>query len=1430
MFQNLFQNISDSKIATRKSWVVTNTSASSISSGTHILNRLSSERLKRDSTPEFNSSYHYQDEDVEFDSPSVPYDNLSNDSGYRNVSDLDTNNQLESANKQNDDNWQPGSIEMNNLSDANFEPGTSRRDTYSIASEVITKEQNVITTPRSILKSSKTVKPMRSRSSCRMVQFARLPKSNSKIKNSMSRLCSGSDFIVVDDDLNEADTPKSPKKSLQFNIEDNLDDDLAGVQPLDNSVSSLINSPILHDSSSNKSSSKRGSRGKKVLNLISSFEKRANETSKNSIKASDLLSMNGSNHKYTLSTNDSQEDIDLSQELSSNSRRINLTNILEADSFRNTSSDKGHNEILAREDNCESKDNIETSLLNNSHSENISNLNSEINSCKSPVTDTEHLVIVETENAEQIDAQCETSAIKHDVSHSVEKDCKTSTNKSLTISLNNHIDNNVQKDCSKVLDQNEVEMENCKSEAVEKSIKLKKDQLMQNNENELAIKCVDIRKDNIDVQVNNSELYEESPSMVIQSMAEIFHISDDLQTCSFGGPKANLTENSFEFIENSDQITKLSEENCVKKVDLSKNTKTNDKSDKIEEVSNKSITKHGDLNKSLVNSIEVQLEKIHEDEKNCSNSNEKQISIVDSITYTNSDKTMSNSVSDKTRSDDSNFKSNKNITNSILVNKSSIKVNANSVSKLPNIDKFTIQKNLSDSNTSLITDDASFDNNELIISSDAVSSNDQKNKTTDKNIITNNSQIKKFKLDDSKHSFKEQLNKSVNNEINAAIDYDNVKNCSSKKIVKVITESESSNTDETEDDENIILMDKNLEHTLNTSIGKPQYESTPWSLSKGSKMSPCRSTENSKKDVTEDYGDQKRNRSTSPFPDPETWSQMMKDFNESVKKVILSKNTTPNVQTTCKVLFNEMPKSNSLKIETAEQHEFLNNSDIKNSTLQSKNQTFTQHCSIKTQYLVNDSTVYDKVKRSPRACNKSLPKNDTKKLSNKKTAKKIQLSLPKTEDVSKSKSINDVISPNKINSVNNKITFKTNKQLRSMKSSTEFKADDNRFKREKKVTLKISEPETSEYEHNSSPSLQPTRRNLRKRLSVNEPMKSTRQHTGRRNKTLVKSSTDSESEVDSSKLINMTRTSKRSKQTNQNQSSHASPIKSKKNNSIFKINTTTRSTRSSVLMSDKIHKSPNIKSNKTKKTNTTKKTKTNLNSQSKILQSSKSVKSNTTSNSSGFETVSESEEESVQKSQSADDLQKKNSVKTKKKDVIIESTSLPEIRNLRRKITETSNNASPKLVTRSRKRAADTSTICQSNSKGQKRDKSSKIASSTASRTSNSPLKESLSDKKRTRNASKTTVVQMSNNSFPEIAVLGKTDKPKSNENTRAKKRRHNSEDTSIIDSAPLSVRQTRTAIAKMKENQIKKPSTSKSKIKNSETEKPKNAIKVKFK
>ncbi|XP_050061010.1 putative uncharacterized protein DDB_G0282133 [Aphis gossypii] len=1399
----------DSKSTPRKSWIVTNTSDNLSSIGAH--NRLSTQRLKRDSTPELNSSYHYEDEDVEFDSPDPPTPVLDSEQSVDiNIhdivdNDLPIDNQLE-LNDQDNDNLQSNTDNINKLTVSELEPSTSRRDTYSIDNRSIVIEENTTPAPRrSILKCSKTTKPNRSRSSCRMVQFARLPKTDSKIKSTKSRLNSGFNFIVTDDENNLIDSNQSTKNSLQFDVEE-YDDDLDGVQPLDISVSSLINSPILENSIK---SSKRGSRGNKVMSLVNSIEKRTNESPKHSIRASDLLSMNGSKHTETLSNNNSPNNANLLQESVSSSRRINLEDIFEAEDSLKTTCNIENETKKSPVKNVEIVSSPKKNLLNITDTEtipvdaatedesvnDINDLEGEyafapplnlpsMNSSSITVNDS-NLTFVGTEknsNSTKIINQLDTNS---KLDNSTE-DCTTSINEFLMKSDNieslvspnndtidetqhdnsNHSKNSMdekmctidietpnnitesskivnpkekehslkQKDDSEFVDDkcnNEVSTSKNDVQFAEK-VKPLKDELnpKQNDTVKLINKSSDLNFDQIDKQSYVSKAVEqtlngETPSIVVQSMSEMFNASIDEHETTHSQHKESLVETYIlvgkDNLQNSLEINEVNIDKCNKKL------------------SDKSVSSNDPLNNSIINAIEVQLDKIHTEINRNSNCNENK-TIVDSALTLNKQKTLtSNLVLEETDTENPTLKINdhlsNNSSNTLTVNEST-EIISNSVSILKSPAKDNVgnccltnvnNSNVSESSTKTAVDEpncvqninaSNEESNSLTktIPSDNLSKKNISLKST-KKITINLDQLKTAlganNSKESRKSFRSPIKESITPELRKI-------NSTKKTIAELIDLSSSS--DENENDQ-----DKNLDHSLVTSIGRPRYESTPWNWSKSSKTPFNSTTSVQPNETTKDNFAENENRCRDSTPtnlsDDENqlqgWSQMMKDFNESVKKASVNFNVNINITGKHKKkLFVINSKDSNIKNDISE--------------IKKKNSSQDSISSIMSHNISNESVQVIKPIRNESAQLRRSVLSD-KRRSNRST--KIQTSLIDNYDSAENSNTNEKILPRKNNSIVNKIDSGT-VQANSNCST--------------KSTSIISTSKSDNYATTSSSSKENS-----------YACSQTKKITTNQNSSFNSSSpSTSVNKIESNSLMKKygkvpTLATKLSLSTcnNETSSSSSSPnetqtfereLRRRKLNNCTSNNALSESNKLNLDKKNKMSRVVRSKSTKNSKTVKTKKStnlKTNKNSRSKRLLPSKPIKTSS-KDSSEYESSNETEE-STQKVQSVDSS-KSIKEKTKKKDVQIDNNllSLPTRRSQRGKIKMSDVSIQPRTL--SRKRAAIMSPLTQ-NSKDKKKVILSKALASPVSQTPNSPKNPSYALRRQN-----STVNQIPDKSLPE--------------------------------------------------------------------------------
>jgi len=941
-------------------------------------------------------------------------------------------------NDKDDDTLQFNKNEINQLSVS--EPGTSRRDTYSVDSRPIIIEENTTPTPRrSILKCSKTTKPNRSRSSCRMVQFARLPKTDSKIKNTKTRLNPGFNFVVTDDENNVIDLNRSTTNSTQFDI-DEYDDDLDGVQPLDISVSSLINSPIL-DNSINKSS-KRGSRGNKVMSLINSIEKRSNESSKHSIRASDLLSMNGSKHVETSPNDDYQNNANLLQESVSSTRRINLEDIFEAeDSLKTTSNIE--NETLAQEIkespvksveivsspktnsfNFTDTEKIPDNVFTEDVSKNDTNdleceytfalplILPKINSSSITVIDSDS-AFIDTENdfspTEIINNQFDKNSKLNISSHIIEE-CKspnellTKTDNverpaldhelSTTSTHDDYIDGTQRDkfDCyDKTVDEeictDDIETPNNIPELSEKNKPIEKEHTQkQNNGSEFVndnvctnevqpskndvrlvnksadLNLVQIDKQNYVSKVLEQTLNGETPSKVVQSMSEMFNLSIDEHETTHSQHKENLVE-TYVLMGKDDLENSLGVKE-IEKINLDKCNKT---------LCENSVLSAEPVNKSLMDAIEVQLDKMHCESDASSNCNENEIIPVDSTLNLNKQKTLSSNL-DLELTENLTLKINDNLSNNSL-NTLTVVGSPEIISKPKSPTKDNLSNDcLTDVDCSNVTElpartsvgetnsvqniDLNNEDSNITISPDNLSVENKSPKPIKKKLINLDQLKTALGSNDSK-----ELKKSVRLPINESIGHKHRKIDSTKRITEIYLSSSS-------DDEENDTTKKNLDHSLDTSIGKPRFESTPWNSSKSSKT-PFNSTasiqpnETSRNDSAENEDrprDESRSRSATPFGSQKEWSQMMKEFNESVKKASVNINTkTNNTSNRKKKLF--VTKS---KLSQASAQIPSKDSNMKNNTSEFKNNNSAQRLIKSSSTSNNTSYESGHVKRSLR--------------------------------------------------------------------------------------------------------------------------------------------------------------------------------------------------------------------------------------------------------------------------------------------------------------------------------------------------------------------------------------------------------------------------------------------------------------------------------
>jgi len=1323
-------------------------------------------------------------------------------------------------NDKDDDTLQFNKNEINQLSVS--EPGTSRRDTYSVDSRPIVIEENTTPTPRrSILKCSKTTKPNRSRSSCRMVQFARLPKTDSKIKNTKTRLNPGFNFIVTDDENNVIDLNQSTTNSTQFDIEE-YDDDLDGVQPLDISVSSLINSPIL-DSSITKSS-KRGSRGNKVMSLVNSIEKRPNDSSKHSIRASDLLSMNGSKHVETSPNDDSQNNASLLQESVSSSRRINLEDIFEAeDSLKTTSNVENETIQEIKESPVKSVSSPKTNSFNitdtekitdNDFTEDVTKNDTNDLECEYtfalplilPKIDSNSITVIDSDSAfvdsendfsptEIIDNQFDKNS-KLDISSHIIEDCSTSPNElltktdnvqrptldhelSTTLTHDNNIDekqrdksDSYEKTADEEMCTDNIKTSNNIMELSKKNKSIDKEHTQKQNDDDvctnevqpskndvrLVNKSIDLNLDQIDKQNYVSKVVEqtlngETPSIVVQSMSEMFNASIDEHETTHSQHKENLVETYVLMGKDDLQNSLVVKE--FEKINPNKCNKT---------LCENSVLSAEPVNKSLMDAIEVQLDKIHSENDASSICNENEIILVDSTLDLNKQKTLTSNL-DLEVTENLTSKINDNLSNSSL-NTLPVVGSPETIFKPKSPVKDNLSNNcLTDVDCSNVTElpartsvgeinsvqniDVNNKDSNITIPPDNLSVKNKSPKPIKKKLI-NLDQLRTALGTNNSKEFK----KSVQSPLNESIGHKHHKIDSTRRITELcLTSSDDEN--DTND-----TKKKNLDHSLDTSIGKPRYESTPWNCSKSSKTpfnstASIRPNETTRDDSAENEDrprDKSRSRSVTPFGSQKEWSQMMKEFNESVKKasVKININNTSNHKKKLFVTKSKLSKV-SAQIPTKD-------SNMENNTSEIKNNNSTQG-SMKSSSMSNN-TSYESVhvKRSLRNRSASVEIVKIVKIVRRSSrSNKSQISHIDNYCSDETSNSNEIL-PRKIKSINKKTTDKRinetvqAKTNRSMKSKTDSEIDfvpcsesennsitayslkektcpnsqtkkltkknslkspstsvnknesNNIIKEQDKVQLKVTKDSLSSIESNerscttsstsSTNEVQTLERELRRRKHINTSSIRTRKNT---------LNTDNVKTTEKSRKKNTSSTKRYSTNTNNNALSESGIIKlDKKNKNVVKSKST--------------------KISKTVKTKKPTNLRTNMNSRSKRLLPSKPIKTSA-KDSSEYESSSETEE-STQKLLSVDHPSKSIKEKTRKKNVGVDiNLSSLTTRHSRREKLKMSD-VSLQSGTQIRKRTANTSPLTQ-NSKDKKKNILPKVVANPVSQTSNSPKKAS---------------------------------------------------------------------------------------------------------
>lgn len=1432
--------------------------------------------MERDTTPEFNSSYHYEDDSVQFDS-SEPICMILNDEQAVNM-DMDN---LPDSNDQGINDLQHSNI-TNNLPVFEPELGTSRRDTYSVDDSPLVIKP--ISTPkRSILKGSKTVKTNRSRSRCRMVQFARLPNTDGRIKLSKSHFNSKSNFTITDDEtVNKTDCSIDSKKNTQFDIED-LDDDLDGVQPLDSSVSSLINSPILDNSNFNKSS-KRRSRGNKVMSLVNSIEKqRNNESPKLSIRASDLLSMNGSKHN-NLSFDGSQNNASKLEESASSTRRINLENIFEAeDSLKYTTSNLGNETVMPGKESLEQASEINSHSVNQSVNF-IGNVSSN--------NDTDNTLDQEYNFASPLNLQFQSNSLsgndqstcgdpsindsisevmgsQFDSKKSTRKSVKTPNMKNCSINTNNkHLGSSNTIDNSSSVSVKSPTLDPSNNGKTQNNCFIRSEQTTENvftddqkQDNESAVKeknnlntqtnCSKIMKEdhsqvsndvseyavkmNNISELNDSTSYEDSPSMIVQCMSEMFNSSEIQSTCT---PNESFLDTYV--IVDKDDISKTSEKN-----------KTN------ESLDNKNIEATDNSTKSfvdIIDSIKEQLDMLHSSFDASSNSNQRNI-IADSMSNPKNNKTTTSEfVSEQIETTNLPVEVNKNISKHVMnssLDNESTKSTSFLVTKNKSLDSSVSINYLSNNDHLHKTEFATkLPDTDVIL-------NENNTKTSSSSVIIPNVLLNAGKEKEQNLNLQKMLNLEnapsiVANKVDdAALGNQSCSTKPTRKILKVINITMDSSSDddvELENNDHVNKTCTNEENILDTSISKPQCESTPWTSSENSKTKSHSTSISQITDVPETV-----NRSYSPLPHPDIWSEMMKDFNESVKKANFSVCNAADVHTVSKVLFNsESNTCPTIQITTAEE---LFSNDVNMADNVKENNTI--QCSL-ISCLPNNFTQTPDVhviKLSTRNSNNSLkntivrksPRVDAVQV---KATEKAQINTPKS-------TIFDVIPSNENNTSLN--DTKTNLAIRSKveKSSSVLEVNIN-CATSNGLIVETSDSErctTSDGRSYSSSSKSPQTSNKTKRVArtkrINSnPVIERNLRTQKNNESSKKQS--STRIITEKKLRSKLNSDKKStvKDANELTSSIMSNKNIETNSTKSRLienlinPTKTRITRSSTTLTElslpkliKINRtlspveSKSIKAEKPKKI---KSSKPNKKTQFKRLLPSNPIKTN--SDTSEYESEDNTSEplssgipsktnrnkikrgvkENLQLVgvRSTRNKEKKKDVeancllidppkKTKKnikiKDVqsVNDSPVFTTKPSEREKIEELNPKVTSSLCTRSRKRPANTP-VSQPNAKGPKRDTSSETASTAISlvTTCSSQIK-TASSKKCTRNKSKLTVLQISDSSLPETSD-NKKDKPV----TRAKKRALSSEDS--CDSVPSTRKVTRQQV-NVKETEVKK-------------------------
>ncbi|XP_050429373.1 uncharacterized protein LOC126838746 isoform X2 [Adelges cooleyi] len=1105
----------------RKSWKTSNMSSSSA----RILDILSSDRKKRDVTPEMNTSYRFLDEEVEYDSP-IPIcdqEDLFEESVNTNVTGVDSSKMSEQILNNDNDvdgnnvNWQPSSsiaVDSNlNLNLPESTPSISRRETYSIEDAPKVIEQNSTPAPRrSILKCSKTAKTCRSRSNNRMVQFARLPKTDSKIKS--TKFYSGNSFTVIDDKSADNDHSQVNQKDKSFNIEDTETDDLDGVRPLDTSVSSLMSSPILDQVTLNKSSSKRGSRGNKVMSLISSFEKRTYGSPIQNLKASDLLNMNVSRNEEA-SSNKSPEDTTTSilQKSSTSLRRINLEDMFVAEDSMKNSLQDSEDKSMIEGINLNSTQNTET--LDNTISKESSVGKLDSSKILENTFETETIlddvkisdynqssvkVIVDSPEEEFAFASplnmnpgnylCDTDAAVNWVNQNSFSEKENSICEMINTTENNASQVNEIIEKTPVFKSQQLNHNNSKiieTSSDENTNKSARDKTIENadlsniiensiaendkckDSSKLSQKNDDTNKTNNGVQEDFTESIEHLDNLeIVQNDHNAFHSKTHISDKAVMSEMGNVTFDKLEDTNSNEDCSALIEENAANKsveknceeLDLNKSDDISKKTTSESSSNNYVLSPMENLNEKLIDSIESQLNIIHNGIDTSNSDKENSLGNI-------SNKVTLNINEQPTTREDIDHNKTQNASEVVIIDvntvdksvkndDSKVYLICNEASTVTTVDNDVYH-------TENVQDISEKTSNICIKAASPINLTDTVGNVEPSihfvesvsNIEPNIKQTLQAQMSTSKKSTKHILENDIGN-------------CNLNNLVELTKTFNESDEELEEDIENLNTTDKHFEQTLNTSIGKPQYESTPWNWSKNSKL-PFNSTtdiEESKNtiqdDVSEDNSKQKKKGISMPLFDPDLWSQRMKDFNESVKKASVSETSNINAKPSSKVLFSESNQNISKELP---EHESSVPKSVKGRL--SKTNSVIQ-CPTITTCSPNSTTIaFDQVlignKRTTRSHNKSPEKTSTE-LEN----KVIQSMSTKNKSVkAKSPQINTKSEDESVD--NNTLSLRSSRKSKSIVNETSSDTHIN----EKKLTVSmnathLAEQHSSEVDNESS--------------------------------------------------------------------------------------------------------------------------------------------------------------------------------------------------------------------------------------------------------------------------------------------------------------------------------------------------------------------------